>query len=260
MVMVEVNQNLIRKNITGGRLQMIYRMLEEDLEIQTLLKMSNIMAVSRMKYNDHGPVHSRITSGTALEILRIIGKYRKPNMISDHGMEMEDAEIVVLLGAYLHDIGNSIHRIQHPEHGCYIADTPLNRILGKVYSRIEDRVKVKCEVLHCIYSSDDEIQCLSLEAGVVKVADGLDMAEGRARIPYDLGKRDIHALSALAIKRVEVSEGESKPLRIRVYMENPAGIFQVQNVLMKKIATSGIGDLIELTALDMNGKVIMGGS
>ncbi|MEM0212145.1 MAG: HD domain-containing protein [Candidatus Methanomethylicia archaeon] len=255
--MVEVSQTLIKRYLNNGKILKAWNMLERSIEIQTLLKMSNIMAVKRLKYNDHGPVHSRITSGAALEILKIISKHRTPNVILDHGMNMEDAQLTILLGAYLHDIGNCIHRIQHPQNGCYIIEKPLNKILRNIYDRLEDRVKIKCEVLHCIYSSDDEIQCLSLEAGIVKVADGLDMAEGRARIPYDLGKKDIHSLSALAIKRVEIEEGNIKPLKIKVVMENPAGIFQIQNVLMKKISTSGLRDLIEITAININGEIFM---
>ncbi|MEM0265144.1 MAG: HD domain-containing protein [Candidatus Methanomethylicia archaeon] len=255
--MVEVSQTLIKRYLNNGKILKAWNMLERSIEIQTLLKMSNIMAVKRLKYNDHGPVHSRITSGAALEILKIISKHRTPNVILDHGMNMEDAQLTILLGAYLHDIGNCIHRIQHPQNGCYIIEKPLNKILRNIYDRLEDRVKIKCEVLHCIYSSDDEIQCLSLEAGIVKVADGLDMAEGRARIPYDLGKKDIHSLSALAIKRVEIEEGNIKPLRVKVVMENPAGIFQIQNVLMKKISTSGLRDLIEITAININGEIFM---
>ncbi|MEM1550214.1 MAG: HD domain-containing protein [Candidatus Methanomethylicia archaeon] len=255
--MVEVSQTLIKRYLNNGKILKAWNMLERSIEIQTLLKMSNIMAVKRLKYNDHGPVHSRITSGAALEILKIISKHRTPNVILDHGMNMEDAQLTILLGAYLHDIGNCIHRIQHPQNGCYIIEKPLNKILRNIYDRLEDRIKIKCEVLHCIYSSDDEIQCLSLEAGIVKVADGLDMAEGRARIPYDLGKKDIHSLSALAIKRVEIEEGNIKPLKIKVVMENPAGIFQIQNVLMKKISTSGLRDLIEITAININGEIFM---
>lgn len=255
--MVEISQTLIKRNLNNEKILKAWNMLERSIEIQTLLKMSNIMAVKRMKYNDHGPVHSRITSGAALEILKIISKHKTPNVILDHGMNMEDAQLTILLGAYLHDIGNCIHRIQHPQNGCYIIEKPLNKILRNIYNKLEDRVKIKCEVLHCIYSSDDEIPCLSLEAGIVKVADGLDMAEGRARIPYDLGKKDIHSISALAIKRVEIEEGNIKPLKIKVIMENPAGIFQIQNVLMKKISTSGLRDLIEITAININGEIFM---
>jgi metal-dependent HD superfamily phosphatase/phosphodiesterase len=90
-----------------------------------------------------------------------------------------------------------------------------------------------------------------MEAGITKVADGVDMAEGRARMPYRQGKYDIHALSALAIRRVEVTRGEPKktPIRIIVDMDNEAGIFQVEEVLGKKIKTSSIAHLVEVEAL-----------
>ena len=104
---------------------------------------------------------------------------------------------------------------------------------------------IRQEILHAIYATDYDTECLTAEAGVVKIADGLDMSEGRARIPYRLGKMDIHAISALSIKKVEVSRGE-RPIRIDVYMDDMAGLFQVEQVLMPKIATSGIDEHIEI--------------
>jgi len=89
-----------------------------------------------------------------------------------------------------------------------------------------------------------------MEAGSAKVADGTDMAEGRARIPYRTGKVDIHSLSALSIKRVEIEEGEEKPIRILVHMDNPAGVFQIEEGLERKIKTSGIENLVEVVALE----------
>jgi hypothetical protein len=108
---------------------------------------------------------------------------------------------------------------------------------------------VRQEILHAIFSHDEEIVPLTVEAGVVKVADGTDMAEGRARIPYKLGKSDIHGFSALAIKRVEVEKGGERPIKIVVDMENEAGIFQVEQVLGVKIKSSGIANLIEVQVL-----------
>jgi metal-dependent HD superfamily phosphatase/phosphodiesterase len=87
------------------------------------------------------------------------------------------------------------------------------------------------------------------------VADGTDMAEGRARIPYKTGKVDIHSLSALAIERVEITEGTEKPVRLMVHMDNVAGVFQAEEVLGRKIRTSGIQGLVEVTALE-NGREI----
>ena len=247
--MVKVSQNLIKNHLKEEKVAKAYRLLENSQRIQILLKMSNIMAVTRLKYNDHGPIHSKITAGSALEILNIITKVKEPNAVKDHGFTMEDAKVITLMGAYLHDVGNAVHRVKHPLHGTYLINQPLEKILDKIYRNKEKIIRMKCEIMHCIYSSDDEIQCLSLEAGVVKVADGTDMAEGRARIPYDLGKKDIHSVSALAIRRVDIEEGEQRPLKITITMDNPAGIFQVQNVLQKKIHTSGLEEDIEIKTI-----------
>ncbi len=82
------------------------------------------------------------------------------------------------------------------------------------------------------------------------MADGTDMAGGRARIPYKTGKVDIHSLSALSITKVEIEGGDRKPVQILVSMNNPAGVFQIEQVLERKIKTSGIQDLVEVIALE----------
>ncbi len=89
-----------------------------------------------------------------------------------------------------------------------------------------------------------------MEAGAAKVADGTDMAEGRARIPYKTGKVDIHSLSAISIERIEIEEGTKRPVRILVHMDNPAGVFQIEQILGRKIKTSGIEHMVEVVALE----------
>ena len=76
--------------------------------------------------------------------------------------------------------------------------------------------------------------------------DGADMANGRARIPFFMGKVDIHSVSALSIKAVRIVKGTNKPVRIEVDMTESAGVFQIQNVLGLKIRSSGIQDYIEV--------------
>ncbi|RLI12808.1 phosphohydrolase, partial [Candidatus Bathyarchaeota archaeon] len=71
-----------------------------------------------------------------------------------------------------------------------------------------------------------------------------------ARIPYRMGDVDIHSLSALAIRRVEVLEGESRPVKILVNMDNPAGVFQIEHVLGRKVSSSGIDEWVEIVALE----------
>jgi len=254
--MVVVSSDLIYSRLKEPKVAEMFRLLENDAEVQSCLRMANVMAVDRMMYNDHGPVHSRIASGSALEIFDILSKKVTPTTIKNNVCSLEDAKVIVLCGAYLHDVGNVIHRVDHHVHGCTIANPILDRLLKKVYS--EDpalSIRLKSEILHSIFSHDEEVECLSVEAGVAKVADGTDMAEGRARIPYRTGKVDIHSLSALSITKVEIERGERKPVQILVSMTNPAGVFQIEQVLERKIRTSGIQELVEVIALERGIKI-----
>jgi len=255
--MVVVSPDLVLSYLDGF-LKYAFNFLENDQETQALLSMANVMAVTRLMYNDHGSTHSRIVAGSALAIMEILEGSVKPSVVRDGIGDYEDSKLVVLLGAYLHDIGNAVHRDMHHVHGCLLASNILDRLLPRIYENDRWKVyRVKQEVLHCIFSHDEDVRCLSVEAGVVKVADGTDMAEGRARIPYDKGRLDIHTLSALAVKKVELEKGKTKPLRIKVDMRNPAGIFQVERVLGRKIASSGLADKIEVT-VTVRGRVVRG--
>ncbi len=249
--MTLVSEKLIYRNVQGyEKLEAMLELLEKDEEIQRHLRMANVMAVSRLGYNDHGVVHSRIVAGSALEIFKLIVESGvTPSVVKDHIGNLEDSMLVVMAGGYLHDIGNSIHRVMHNLHGCIILSRILPRLLESVYREEPAKIHtVKSEILHVVFSHDEAVPTLSIEAGIVKVADGTDMAEGRARIPYKIGKIDIHSLSALAIKRVLITHGTERPVRIIVEMENEAGYFQVEKVLGEKIKGSSIANMVEVAA------------
>jgi metal-dependent HD superfamily phosphatase/phosphodiesterase len=245
-----VSSRLIHRNLEEPAVLEIFRLLENDGEVQSYLRMANVMAVKRLIYNDHGPVHARIVAGSALEIFRLVTEAVEPSCVANGVGDYENAKIIVLCGAYLHDIGNAIHRDSHEQNGLMLAAPILERVLGRVYPYDMELVyRLKSEALHTIYASDDKVPCLSVEAGVVTVADGTDLAEGRSREPYKGGKNDIHSVSALAIKRVNIGKGEQKPVKILIEMANPAGIFQIQEVLGKKLESSGLKDLVEVSAV-----------
>ncbi len=252
--MTQVSTDLIYSQLEEPRIKKMFHLLENDPEVQGCLHMSNVMTVNRLKYNDHGVVHSRITAGSSLEIFDILTKKVERNT-EQSGISTAEARIIVLCGAYLHDIGNSIHRVDHHLHGCNIALPILTKLLGEVIPDEDLALRMRHEVLHSIFAHDDDTPCLTLEAGAITVGDGTDMAEGRARVPYNAGKVDIHALSALSIKKVEIEKGDATPVRILVHMENPSGVFQVEEVLGHKIRTSGIAQHLEVVAL-MKGEEI----
>jgi hypothetical protein len=255
--MVVVSSDLVYSHLEEPQVEKMFRLLESDAEVQGCLRMANVMAVDRLMYNDHGPVHSRIASGSALEIFDILlAEKVMPTTVKNNVCSVEDAKVVVLCGAYLHDIGNVVHRVDHHIHGCTIANPILDRLLKKVYPKDPAlSIRLKAEILHSIFSHDEKVECLSVEAGAAKVADGTDMAEGRARIPYRTGKVDIHSLSALSITKVEIERGDRKPVQILVNMTNPAGVFQIEQVLERKIRTSGIQELVEVIALEKGVKI-----
>lgn len=255
--MAKVSLKLMEKEkVKYKKISKMYDLLESDVETQCYLQMANIMAVNRLRYNDHGPVHSRIVGGTALEIFNILKNHVDLGVVKEGIGNESDSRLVSFCGAYLHDIGNSIHRKSHHINGCIIAGPILERLLGKIYGvRTEKTFKIKQEIMQSIFSHDDEIKCLSAEGGISKIADGCDMAEGRARIPYKLGKADMHSLSALSITKVEIEPGTDIPLLIKVHMNNFAGIFQIEEVLLKKIETSGLLDKVKILPLEKGKKI-----
>lgn len=249
-----MNPHLIEKHVKSSRLlAKTWDYVTRDVEIQELLRMSNVNAVQRLLYNDHGPVHAAIVSGASLEIFDLLLEAGiTPSSIA-HGVvgDVEYSKLIVLLGAYLHDIGNSIHRHGHEFMGAQISYYILSRILPEILPVDDIRLiyRIRSEIMNVIYTTAMDVDALTIEASVVKVADGTDMAEGRARIPYSKGKMDMHALSALSIKRVEIEQGGVRPVRIKVAMSSYAGYFQLEQVLLPKIKRSLIGDYIEIVPI-----------
>ncbi len=230
------------------KLKILVDKIRNDVELNTLWKASNIIAIDRLGFNDHGPVHVKIVANMALKMLRILtNKGIVPGVVKNYEMKNEDAEVIVTLAAALHDIGHAIHREEHEDNSLILAAPIIDRLLEGLYDG-EEKTIIKAETLHAIFSHRASIVPLTLEAGIVKIADALDMEEGRARIPFQMGEVNIHSVSALAIKEVTVTEGDDKPLKIRIKMRNSAGIFQVDELLKDKLETSGIKEYIEVIA------------
>jgi metal-dependent HD superfamily phosphatase/phosphodiesterase len=82
----------------------------------------------------------------------------------------------------------------------------------------------------------------------VRVADALDMARGRSRVPFETGRQNIHSLSAYAIEAVKISPGRDKPVRVEIAMSNSAGIFQVDELLATKLRGSRLEEHVEVIA------------
>jgi metal-dependent HD superfamily phosphatase/phosphodiesterase len=206
-----------------------------------------------MGYTDHGPTHVKIVANSALKLLRmLIEKKVMPSIVKDYEMKNEDAEVVVVLASIFHDLGMTVTRDGHELYSALLASGFIEKYLHDIYSE-EQRTVISSEVLHAIVSHEDPRKPLTVEAGIVRIADALDMEKGRARIPFEAGKVDIHSVSALAIEKVNIREGDEKPVTVSITMSNSAGIFQIDNLLKPRIENSGLGNYIHVVA-EITGK------
>jgi hypothetical protein len=228
------------------RLAEVVARIDASTRLTTLWAASNVVAMERMHINDHGPVHIRIISNIALKLLRLLcAGGVTPSAVKDHHLATEDAEVIVVLAAALHDIGHVIDRHNHEELSLFLAQPLIPGFLAGIYPE-ETATVVEAEILHAIHAHRRDIVPLTVEAGVVKVADALDMAAGRARIPFTAGEATIHSVSAMAIRKVRIRKGQDRPVRIEVEMSNSAGIFQLDNLLREKLKHSGIAEHFEV--------------
>jgi len=231
----------------------MYQCLKNSPKVQSFLRTANRMAVSRLGYTDHGPVHAEVATWNAIKIFNILDDTFRPNVVAEGIGDTDDARLIVLASTYLHDIGMTVHREEHYQASLQLAVPILEPQLEAMYTDLSLATDIMSFIMHGIYSHDDDTQCLTLEAGITKLGDGSDLTKGRTIVPYHKGKVDIHSVSALAINNVILEKGKKKPLRITVAMDNPAGVFQVQAVLEKKIRTSGLRDHIAIYVL-VNGE------
>ncbi|HET7838276.1 MAG TPA: HD domain-containing protein, partial [Rectinemataceae bacterium] len=166
-------------------LKSVVERVNADEELFALWRAANVNAVDRLGMTDHGPVHFQIVSNIALKMLRqLVDCGVVPNIVADHGMASEDAEVVVVLGALLHDLGMSIQRAEHEQYSLFVAQPIVDRLLQGLYAT-GPRTIVRSETLHAIISHRSDGRPMTVEAGIVRVADALDMTKGRSRIPFE---------------------------------------------------------------------------
>jgi metal-dependent HD superfamily phosphatase/phosphodiesterase len=184
----------------------------------------------------------------ALHLFRLLHRSGlKSSIETDYAMSHKDAEVIIAGGCLLHDLGMSIHRIDHEAFSLFLAADILDVLLEKVYEEPE-RTVIASEILHAIIGHRKGGRPLTLEAGVVRVADALDMEQGRSRIPFARGSISIHSLSAAAIEDVAIKDGDQRPVLIEITMNNSSGIYQVDSLLKAKLQGSGLEPYVEVVA------------
>ncbi|WP_324735128.1 HD domain-containing protein [Thermococcus sp. SY098] len=206
---------------------------------------TNYIVLNVYQFNDHGSIHVLLTARRALEILKIIKKFGIQTTAEKLGKPFKWSKFIVAFGALFHDIGNMIHRENHYLFSTILAE-PIIEKLAKEFEE-DDWLLLKALTLNAIYTHDEATQCTTIEGSCVTVADGCDMEQGRSRLVHKKDKVDIHSVSALAIERVEIQEGDSKtPVVIDVKMRHLSGIFQVDEILTKKIRNSLLSGKVKI--------------
>jgi metal-dependent HD superfamily phosphatase/phosphodiesterase len=244
-----VEQMKINVPVRGNRkLRKLLERVNEDTQLKGWWHVANVNAVARMRINDHSWVHIQIVANIGLKLLRQLTKHHiQPNVVGDYGYSNDDAEVVVLLAALTHCVGMSVHREGHEDFSLFLAEPKLRELLDGIYEE-PDLTVIVSEVLQAITSHRDYGKPLTLEAGIVRVADALDMEQGRSRIPFARGSISIHSLSAAAIEDVAIKDGEQRPVLIEITMNNSSGIYQVDSLLKAKLQGSGLEPYVEVVA------------
>jgi uncharacterized protein len=245
---MELPELEIRAPTRGNRrLERFLEAANGDDRVRAWWYMQQVFA-DRLGMSDHSWVHMQIVLNIGLRLFRLLNRRGlEPAMVADHGMRAHDAEVVIAAGCLLHDAGMSIHRTDHEAYSLFLAADRLPLLLDGIYDEPELTV-VTSEALHAVIGHRRRGEPLTLEAGVVRVADALDMASGRSRVPFESGRPNIHSLSAAAIDEVKIEPGREKAARIEIAMNNSSGLFQVDELLATKLRGSSLEEHLEVVA------------
>jgi metal-dependent HD superfamily phosphatase/phosphodiesterase len=243
-----VAEAAIRAPSRGNRrLEALLEAANGDARLKALWHAQHVTA-GRLGMSDHSWVHVQIVVNIALRLFRLLSRRGVPGaMVAEHGMRDHDSEVVIAAACLFHDTGMSVHRTDHEEFSLFLAADRLPALLEAIYDEPELTV-VAAEAMHAIIGHRRRGDPLTMEAGVVRVADALDLAAGRSRIPFETRRPNIHSLSAAAIDEVTIEPGEDRAVSIEIAMNNSSGVFQVDELLATKLRGSGLEQHIEVVA------------
>jgi metal-dependent HD superfamily phosphatase/phosphodiesterase len=230
------------------RLERLLEAVNDDAQVKAWWHVSAVNATRRLGMSDHSWVHIQIVLNIGLRLGRLL--FRRgvvPSVAADYGMSERDAEVVIAAGCLFHCVGMSIHREDHERFSLFLTADKLPELLAGAYEEPE-RTIIVSEALGAIIGHRRKGDPLTIEAGIVRVADALDMARGRSRVPFETGHQNIHSLSAYAIEEVKILPGRDRAVRVEIAMSNSAGIFQVDELLATKLRGSGLEEHIEVIA------------
>jgi uncharacterized protein len=230
------------------RLEKLLDAVNADQQVKAWWHVSAVNASRRLGMSDHSWVHIQIVLNIGLRLGRLLFRRGvRPSVELDYGLTDRDAEVVIAAGCLFHCVGMSIHREDHERFSLFLTADRLGDLLAASYEEPE-RTIIASEALHAIIGHRRKGAPFTLEAGIVRVADALDMTRGRSRVPFEAGHQNIHSLSAYSIDEVKIAPGRDRAVRVEIAMSNSAGIFQVDELLATKLRGSGLEEHVEVIA------------
>jgi hypothetical protein len=229
------------------KLQQLVDAVNGDVQVKAWWHAAAVNA-ERLGMSDHSWVHIQIVANIALRLARLL--FRRgivPSAVTDHGLTERDAEAIIVAAALFHCVGMSIHRQDHEQFSLFLTADKLPRLLEPIYDEPKRSVIV-AEASHAIISHRSKGAPFTIEGAILRVADALDMAKGRSRVPFEQLLPNIHSLSSYAIESVKISAGREKAVRVEIEMNNSAGIYQVDEGLGTKLRGTPLAEHLEVVA------------
>ncbi len=134
--------------------------LKKDKEVRAIMEVS-AKQMEALGFTEHSERHCRIVSKTAGEIMRQVGGTEE---------EINMAEVA----GYLHDLGNSVNRMDHAQSGALLAYRILTR-MGTEYEKA-------AEIMMAIGNHDEKFGIpVSRVSSALIIADKADVHKSRVR-------------------------------------------------------------------------------
>jgi uncharacterized protein len=230
------------------RLQALAERINTDEELRQLWRSANINAVDRLGLGDCGEVHVRIVANAALKLLRLLREAgHQPAAVTHHRLTQDEAEIIVVLAAALHDLGLAVHTdpAVAARAALVLADRKVRELLEGLYLARE-RAALLAEALHAVAAQEANVDCLTLEAGILKLADALDLTKGRARLPAEASQH-LGATNAVpVVDEVTIQRSKTPPVRVVLHVSHSDGLAAVEALLQSNLRRVPLAGLVEL--------------
>ncbi len=219
------------------RLQALAERINGDEELRQLWRCANVNAVERLGLGDCGEVHVRIVANAVLKLLRLLRDGGiLGSVVKHHRLSADDAEVVVVLAAALHDLDLAVGPGDQGSGGMALATLKARELLAGLYSARE-RAILLAETLHVVGAQPAGMPCLTLEAGLLRLADALDLTKGRARVPSAQAQRNIEAVP---VEEVTFVKAKDPPVQVVIWLSRLDGMQAVETMLKHRLRNTGL--------------------